>query len=464
MFNSNIYTQRRAELKKKLKNGLILFLGNGESPINYTNNAYHFRQDSTFLYYFGLDQADLAAVIDLDEDKVIIFGNDFTINDIVWMGPQPTIKHQAAKCGVKQTGTLNDLEAVLSKAVMQGRKIHFVPQYRKENIFMMLQYLGISPMRINEYASMELIKAVAEQRYIKSKEEIEEIENAISTAYEMQVSAMRFTKAGMYEREIAGFIQGLAMSLGSGVSFVPILSKHGETLHNYYYGNKLKDGDIIVNDSGSESLLHYASDITRTYPVSGKFTPLQKEIYEIVLISQLVAIDAIKPNVSFKTVHLKAASVIVDGLKALGLMKGNTKNAVDAGAHALFFPHGLGHLLGLDVHDLESFGENNFGYDEKTKRSTQFGLNYLRFARPLVPGIVLTVEPGIYFIPQLIDIWKGEKKFSEFINYDKVELYRDFGGIRIEDDVTVTTKGSRILGKPIPKAVEDVEAASSDKI
>jgi Xaa-Pro aminopeptidase len=464
MFNSNIYTQRRAVLKKNLGKGLILLLGNGESPMNYANNAYHFRQDSTFLYYFGLDRADLAAVIDLDENKEIIFGNDFTIDDIVWMGPQPTIKNSAAKCGIKQTGSLNEIKAVCTKAIKQGRKIHFVPQYRDENKFKMLQYLGISPMHINEYASIELIKQVAEQRYVKSKEEIEEIEQAISTAYEMHVSAMRFTKAGMYEREIAGFIQGLAMSLGSGISFVPILSKHGETLHNPNYGNKFKDGDIVVNDSGAETLLHYASDITRTYPVSGKFTALQKEIYEIVLISQLVAIDAIKPKVSFKTVHLKCATVMTEGLKALGLMKGNTNDSVDAGAHALFFPHGLGHLLGLDVHDLESFGENNFGYDEKTKRSTQFGLNYLRFARPLVPGIVLTVEPGIYFIPQLIDNWKSEKKFSEFINYDKVELYRDFGGIRIEDDVVVTSYGSRILGKPIPKAIEDVEAAASDKI
>jgi len=464
MFNSNIYIQRRAILKKKLGKGLILLLGNGESPMNYTNNAYHFRQDSTFLYYFGLDQADLAALIDIDENKEIIFGNDFTIDDIVWMGPQPTIKNCAAKCGIKQTGSLNEIKAACAKAIKQGRKIHFAPQYRDENKFKMLHYLGISPMHLNEYASIELIKQVAEQRYIKSKEEIEEIEQAISTAYEMHVSAMRFTKAGMYEREIAGFIQGLAMSLGSGISFVPILSKHGETLHNYYYGNKLKDGDIIVNDSGSESLNHYASDITRTYPVSGKFTSLQKEIYEIVLISQLVAIDAMKPKVSFKTVHLKCAEVITDGLKAIGLMKGDTKASIEAGAHALFFPHGLGHLLGLDVHDLESFGENNFGYDEKIKRSTQFGLYYLRFARPLVPGIVLTVEPGIYFIPQLIDNWRKEKKFTEFINYDKVELYRDFGGIRIEDDVLVTSNGSRILGKPIPKAVEDVEAAASDKI
>lgn len=464
MFNSKIYIQRRSILKKKLKNGVILLFGNSESPINYSNNAYHFRQDSTFLYYFGLDQADLAAVIDLDENKDIVFGNDFTIDDIVWMGPQPTIKNLAAKCGVKQTGSLSELKAVLTKAVKQGRKIHFVPQYRDENKFKLLQHLGISPMRINDYASLELIKAIADQRYIKSKEEIEEIEQAISTAYEMQVSAMRFTKSGMYEREIAGFIQGLAMSLGSGISFVPILSKHGETLHNYNYSNKLKDGDLIVNDSGAESLNHYASDITRTYPVSGKFTQIQKEIYEIVLISQLVAIDAIKPKVSFKTVHLKAATVMTDGLKALGLMKGNTKDSVEAGAHALFFPHGLGHLMGLDVHDLESFGENNFGYDEKTKRSTQFGLNYLRFARPLVPGIVLTVEPGLYFIPQLIDKWKSEKKFTEFINYDKVEAYRDFGGIRIEDDVHVTATGSRILGKPIPKAVEDVEAAASDKM
>ena len=464
MFEPKIYINRRRELKKQIGSGLILFLGNNEAPMNYTDNGYRFRQDSTFLYYFGLDFPDLAAIIDVDENKETIFGNDFTIDDIVWMGPQPTIKARAAKSGIKLTATLDDLYTVCSTAVKQGRKVHFIPQYRQDNILTIHKLLGVAPKRVNDYASTKLIKAIAEQRYIKSKEEIAEIEKAIGVSYEMQTSAMRFAKPGMYEREIAGFMEGLALSLGNGLAFPTIFSRHGETLHNHYHGNKLQEGDLVVNDSGAETAMHYAGDITRTFPVSGKFTPQQKAIYEIVLISQLTAISEIKPGRNYKDVHLKTATVIAEGLKALGFMKGNVKAAVEAGAHALFFPHGLGHLMGLDVHDMENFGENNIGYDEKNKRSTQFGLKYLRFSRPLVPGIVLTVEPGIYFIPQLIDKWQSEKKFTEFINYKRVNQFRSFGGIRIEDDIVVTKNGCRVLGKPIPKAVEDVEAVASDKI
>lgn len=464
MFNSKTYIQRRAELKKKIDNGLILFLGNNEAPMNYTDNAYPFRQDSTFLYYFGLDRTELAAVIDVDENKETIFGNDFSVDEIVWMGTQPTIKQRAAKCGVKFASPLSELETVCANAVKQGRRIHFIPQYRHDNIFTMHKLLGLAPKSVNDYASTTLIKAIAEQRIVKTKEEIAEIEKAIAVSYEMQTAAMRFAKPGMLERDVMGFIAGLAMSLGSGISFPIIFSRNSQTLHNHYYGNRLKDGDLVVNDSGAESSLHYASDITRTFPVSGKFSQPQKDIYEIVLRAQLTAISEIKPKILFKSVHLKTAEVIAEGLKALGLMKGNMKNAVEAGAHALFFPHGLGHLLGLDVHDMENFGENNLGYDEKLKRSSQFGLKYLRYAKPMAPGIVITVEPGIYFIPQLIDKWQSEKKFSEFINYNKVNQYRDFGGVRIEDDVVVTQNGSRVLGKPIPKAVEDVEEIVSDKI
>ena len=464
MFDKKIYIDRRRELKKQIGSGLILFLGNSEAPMNYGDNGYRFRQDSTFLYYFGLDTPDLTAIIDVDENKETVYGNDFSLDDTVWMGPQPTVKKRAAKSGIQSTANLDELFTMCGNAVKQGRKIHFIPQYRHDNILMIHKVLGLAPKRVNEYASTKLIKAVAEQRYIKSKEELDEIEKAIEISYAMQTTAMRFAKPGMYEREVAGFIEGLALSLGNGLAFPTIFSRHGETLHNHYHGNRLKDGDLVVNDSGAETVMHYAGDITRTFPVSGKFTPQQKEIYELVLISQLTAISEIKPGKNFKDVHLKTATVITEGLKSFGFMKGNIKTAVEAGAHALFFPHGLGHLMGLDVHDMENFGENNFGYDERTKRSTQFGLKYLRFARPLVPGIVLTVEPGIYFIPQLIDKWQGEKKFTEFINYKKVNQYRSFGGIRIEDDIVVTKNGCRVLGKPIPKAVEDVEAVASDKI
>ncbi len=464
MFSTKIYKQRREILKRKIKGGLILFLGNDESPMNYTDNTYKFRQDSTFLYYFGIDQPNLAAIIDIDEDKEIIFGNDLTIDEIVWMGEQKTVKQKAQKCGINRTFNLNELETTLKNAITKGRKIHFIPQYRHGNMIKLQQLIGINADRINDYASKELIYAVAEQRAVKSKEEIDEIEKAISIAYEMHVSAMMFTKQGMIEREIAGFIEGIALSMGNGISFPPIFSKHGETLHNHYYNNKLKNGDIVVCDCGAESLLHYASDITRTFPVSGKFTQMQKEIYEIVLLAQLSAIKYIKPGISYRDVHLIASNVIAEGLKALGLMKGDIKEAVKQGAHALFFPHGLGHLLGLDVHDLENFGESNFGYDKKFKRSSQFGLKSLRYAKALVPGIVITVEPGIYFIPQLIEKWKAEKKFIDFIDYQKLEAYKSFGGIRIEDNLLVTNYGCKILGKPIPKTIDDVEAISSDKV
>lgn len=464
MFNSKTYINRRNQLKKKIGRGLILILGNNEAPMNYADNTYRFRQDSTFLYYFGLSEAGLAGVIDLDENKEIIFGNDFTIDEIVWMGPQKTMKEKAAGVGIKATLPLAELRNTINNAITLGRKIHFIPQYRYDNMLFIQQLLGIDALRINSYASKELIMAIAEQRAIKSPDEISEIEKAIEVSYEMHVAAMRFSKPGMLEKEVAGFIEGLAYSLGAGISFPIIFSRHGETLHNHNHNNVLQKGDIVVNDSGVESSKHYASDITRTFPVSGKFTQSQKDIYEIVLASQLASIKSIKPGVSYKDIHLKCALVIAEGLKSLGFMKGDMKDAVNQGAHALFFPHGLGHLLGMDVHDLENFGENNFGYDSKIKRSSQFGLKSLRYGKKLVPGIVLTVEPGIYFIPELIDKWKAEKKFREFINYNKVETFRKAGGIRIEDDVLVTKSGSRVLGKPIPKTVEDVEATASDKI
>lgn len=464
MFNKKTYIQRRTLLKKQMNGGLALFLANNEAPINYADNTYHYRQDSTFSYFFGLNIPNLAAVIDFEEGKEIIFGNDFTINDIVWMGPQPTVKQLAAKCGVANTKPYDELAAFLKDAVRKGRKIHFLPQYRHDNLFAMSKLLGIDPFRIDEYVSVNLMKAIIALRSVKSKEEIEEIEKAIAISYEMHTAAMRFTKAGMVEQEISGFVEGIALSMGSGTSFPIIFTKNGQTLHNHYHGNILGEGDLVIHDSGAETDELYASDITRTFPVSGRFTQRQKDIYEIVLKANLEAIKMTKPGITNKMVHLKAATVIAQGLKDLGLMKGNVNEAVKNGAHALFFPHGLGHLLGMDVHDMENFGEHYTGYDEKNIRSTQFGLKSLRYGKALVPGNVMTIEPGLYFIPQLIDMWKAEKKFADFINYDKVMKYKDFGGIRIEDDVLVTKTGSKVLGVPIPKTVEEVEEVASDKI
>jgi Xaa-Pro aminopeptidase len=461
MFKSEIYVKRRKKLHKEFKSGILLFLGNDESPMNYPGNPYHFRQDSTFMYYWGLDEPGLAALIDLDEGNEFLYGYDFTVDDIVWMGPQPSLKERAAKVGIKKTFPQEKLMDYLGDALKKNRKIHYLPQYRPENIINIEKLLGIHPRLVNDYSSEKLIKAVVAQRSIKSSEEIKEIEFALDIAYDMHVYAMKNTKPGIYEREIAGAMEGIALSRGKGVSFPIIYSIHGETLHNHFHGNLMKKGDIAVNDCGAESLEYYASDITRTIPVSGKFTDRQKEIYQIVLDAQLKAIRAMKPGTKFKKAHMTAVTTIANGLKELKLMKGNIDEAVKAGAHALFMPHGLGHMMGLDVHDMENLGEDYVGYDEKTKRSDQFGLAYLRMAKALEPGHVLTVEPGIYFIPELIDQWKGEKKHSQFINYENVEKYRAFGGVRIEDDVLVTDKGQKILGKPIPKTIEEVEQMAS---
>lgn len=458
MFSANTYVERRSILKSKIKSGILLIPGNEEAPMNYPANSYTYRQDSTLLYYFGLDRDGLFAVIDVDNDKDLIFGYDYTIDDIVWMGPQPKIAESAHKVGVSETYPLEKLDEFIKEAKSRGRVIHYLPQYRFQNMIRLEKLLGIKSYEINNHRSEAFTIAVIEQRSVKSKEELNEINYALDISYEMYTTAMKLAQPGKSEREIYGIVNGIANSMGRGVSFPVICSVHGETLHNHHYDNTLSDGDLLLIDSGAESLLHYASDITRTFPVNGKFTNKQKEIYNIVLSSQLKAIETVKPGIRFREVHLKAAEVIADGLRNLGLMKGDPKEAISKGAHALFFPHGLGHAMGLDVHDLEALGENLVGYDKDSKRSDQFGLAYLRFAKDLQPGYVLTIEPGIYFIPELIDMWKAENKFTDFINYDKVEVYKDFGGIRIEDDIVVTESGCEVLGnKSIPKTIDDVE-------
>lgn len=462
MFDKQIYTNRRTELKKKFRSGILLFLGNDEASMNYSANTYRFRQDSNFLYYFGHDISNMAGVIDLDEDKEILFGHEFSIEDVVWMGPQPKLQDLAEKVGVINSESISKLKKYLRNAVKNGRKIHFLPLYRGDQNLKLADLLGEDPLKVGKKTSKKLIESVVMQRSIKSAEEISEIEFAVEIAYHMHTTAMRMSKPGIVERDIAGTIEGIASSLGSGLSFPAIVSKNGQTLHNHYHGNTLSEGDLLLCDSGAESLLHYASDITRTTPVGGKFTQKQKDIYEIVLTSQKNAINMTKPGVKHKDVHLTAAKIIAAGLNSLGIMKGNIDDAVKAGAHALFFPHGLGHMMGLDVHDMESLGEQYVGYDAKTKRSDQFGLAYLRLAKELQPGFVFTCEPGIYFIPELIDQWKAKKKHTKFINYDKVDEYRDFGGIRIEDDLLVTEDGYKVLGRPIPKESDDVEAIAGN--
>jgi Xaa-Pro aminopeptidase len=460
MFSKDTYMNKRQRLKKKVKSGVILILGNEESSMNYADNTYHFRQDSSFLYLFGLDYPGLAGVIDIDEDKDFIFGNDLTIEDIIWMGMQPSIKERSLRVGVENTGSLSDLKAFLKQAKQKNRKIHFLPPYRPENKIKLLELLDISPLDIAGAESTELIKAVVDQRSFKSEEEIVEIEKAVNVSADMHIAAMKMAKPGMYEAEIAGMIEGMAISSGGRLSFPAILTIHGETLHNHYHGNILEEGQMVLNDSGAETAKRYAGDISRTFPVGKKFTARQKEIYSIALKAHENAISSLKPGVPFKDIHLMACKTIAEGLKEMGFMKGDMDEAVAQGAHALFFQCGTGHMMGLDVHDMEDLGEVYVGYDGKPK-STQFGLKSLRLARELKPGFVVTVEPGIYFIPQLIDRWKAGKKFIDFINYDKVEEYKDFGGLRNEDDIVITEDGYRVLGKPIPKTIEDVESMRS---
>jgi Xaa-Pro aminopeptidase len=461
MFRSEVYAKRREELQKKVKNGIALFIGNMEAPMNYRDNTYHFRQDSDFLYFFGLEIPGMTGVIDFDSGKEWIYGNDCDMDDIIWMGPQPLVKDLALKCGVSNTASLAKLEETVKEAIAKKRKVHFLPPYRGENKMLLGSLLKENPCTMKTLASPALIKAVVSLRSIKEKVEIEEIEKAIEIAYEMHVAAMKMCKKGVREQDIFGTMEGLALMKGAGPAFPIILSINGQTLHNHAHGNILEKGKMMVADAGAETKLRYASDITRTTPVGGKFSQLQKDIYEIVLKANTESIASAGPGLSNLELHLRACRIIASGMKDLGVMKGDVDEAVAAGAHALFMPHGLGHLLGLDVHDMEGLGENYVGYNDEVKRSSQFGLAFLRFALPFSPGHVFTIEPGCYFIPELIAQWKAEKKFTEFINYGKIDNYMSIGGIRIEDNVVITEKGHKLLGKPIPKTVKDVEAVCS---
>jgi Xaa-Pro dipeptidase len=458
MFKPEVYTKRREELHKKMKTGLALFIGSVEAPLNYPDNTYHFRQDSDFLYYFGIDLPGFAGLMDFDSGKDTIFGNDYDMGDIIWMGPQPKVKELALKCGVLDTAPLSKLEEIIKVALSKKRKVHFLPPYRGETKMALGSILKENPCQMKTLASVDLIKAVVSMRSIKEKIEIEEIEKAVDIAYEMHVTAMKMCREGVREQDIFGTMEGIALSKGAGTSFPIILSINGQTLHNHAHGNILKKGRMLVSDAGAETNLHYASDITRTTPVGGKFNQQQKDIYEIVLKANTEAIKATKPGMSNRDLHFMACKIIATEMKSLGLMKGDVDEAVAAGAHTLFMPHGLGHLMGLDVHDMEALGENFVGYNDEVKRSDQFGTAFLRFALPYKPGHVFTVEPGCYFIPELISSWKAEGKFKDFINYSKVESYLPIGGIRLEDDVLITEKGHKVLGKQIPKTVKEVES------
>lgn len=458
MFEANVYKKRRKELRERVWEGLVLILGNGEAPANYPDNTYRFRQDSSFLYFFGLNMPGFAGVLDVDNDKDYLFGNDVDMDDIIWMGPQPKVKELGAAVGISNTRPFARLADMLREAIAQGRKIHFLPPYRYRNMQLLEDLLGIHHSLLKTYASLELIEAVVALRSVKEQCEIDEITKACNIGYEMHTTAMRNCRSGVKEQYIAGLIEGIANSYGSMVSFPVILSQNGETLHNHDHSQILQKGRMMLTDAGAENNMNYCSDFTRTVPVDGKFSTRQKDVYNIVVNSNQRALELSRPGVTYLSVHLEVCKVLAQGLKDLGLMKGDVDAAVAAGAHALFMPHGLGHMMGLDVHDMEDLGQIYVGYDEVTRPVKQFGTSSLRMGRTLQPGFVITDEPGCYFIPALIDQWKGKGLHKDFLNYDKIETYKDFGGIRLEDDVLITEDGCRVLGdRRTPITVEEIE-------
>jgi len=457
MFSTQTYVERRKTLAQSLSSGIILLMGNEEMPMNYTDNTYHFRQDSTFLYFFGIDQPSLAGVIDADTGESMLFGDEASIDMIVWAGKLPTLASRCELAGVNDLHASKDLEKVVSAALSKKREIHFLPPYRADNKQKLSELLKTPINQIDSQVSLPLVKAVVAQREIKSEVEIEEIDRAVNISADMHLAAMKACKPGMKESEIAAKAAEIALAANGNTSFPIIATINGQTLHNHYHGNTIKSGDLFLMDAGAETEMHYAGDLSSTFPVDPVFTSRQKEIYQLCLDAHQSAVSMLRPGTPFLDVHFAACRIIFDGLKAFGLTRGNTDDALKQGAHALFFPCGTGHMMGLDVHDMEDLGEQWVGYDGEPK-STQFGLKSLRLAKPLRPGHVVTIEPGIYFIPELIDQWKSENKHEAFLNYGEIEKYKDFSGLRNEEDYVLTEDGARRLGKALPLTIEGVEA------
>ena len=459
MFSKEIYVSRRNTLREKIGSGLILLFGNNDSPNNYPGNTYRFRQDSCFLYFFGQRREGLVGAIDVDNNKEYLFGDDIDIDDIIWFGYVPSVKELATEVGVADSAPMSQLKVLVDKAKAQGQEIHFVPQCRHDLMIQLSDLMGFHPLQTKEKASVKLIKAIVEMRAVKKPEEIVELKKAADIGYLMHTTAMRECRPGVSEKYVAGIIEGIAMSYGDRYSFQSILSMHGEIQHGYPSHTPMEAGRLMLCDAGAESKENYCSDNTRVTPISGKFTQKQREIYQAVEAAHDWVIANARPDVKWLDMHLGACRVLTDHLKQIGLMKGDTEEAVRQGAHALFMPHGLGHHMGLDVHDMEGLGQNYVGFDDEVQPSTQFGLNCLRCGRRLQPGFIMTDEPGCYFIPHLIDLWRSQGLHKDFINYDLVEQYKDFGGVRLEDDILITHDGCEIVGdKVIPYHLDEVEA------
>lgn len=450
-FPKATYTERRQRLQQAMGSGLLLFLGNGTASMNYASNNYPFRQDSTFLYLFGLDYEDLAAVIDIDQDKTIIFGDELTIDDIIWSGVQPTIAEKAAAVGVTETRPMTELASYIAQAKDKQQPIHFIPPYRGHTILWFQELLGKKAK-----PSLQLIYELADMRNHKSAEELDQIAQSVNITVDMHERAVRMIQPGMHEKDIAAAVAEMALRAGYGLSFPTIATNHGETLHNHGYIHELKEGDLLLLDAGAENRAHYAGDCTTTMPVGRDYTQRQKEVYEILFDTYAKATQMLRPGISYRECHVHAWANIAAGLKGLGLMKGDPMEAAEAGAVAMFMPHGLGHMMGLDVHDMENYGEVYVGYPRGAEKDKRFGFASLRLGRELEPGFVFTVEPGIYFIPELIDQWRAAGKFTDFICYDKLEAYKDFGGIRNEEDWTITENGARRIGRKKAGSVDEI--------
>lgn len=457
MFSKETYCERRQKLMQTVGEGVILFLGNSESPRNFLDNIYPFRQDSSFLYFTGLSSPDLALIIDTESGDEILFGDDATIDQIVWMGRQQTIGEMGRSCGLDRAMSLGGLYTYLETIRQKGREVHFLPPYRTDTQLFFSELLEIPPHVLVDGKSDKLIRAIVQQRIYKSDEEISEIEKAVNSSVDMHCTAIQMARPGMKEQELVAAVTKEALSSVGNLSFPVIATINGQTLHNHDYSNTLKEGELLLLDAGAETSMGYAGDLSSTFPVSCAFTQVQKEVYEICLASHEAAIDMLKPGISFKDVYFQAARVIFDGMKSMGLAKGNTEDALLAGAHAMFFPCGLGHMMGLDVHDMESLGEHWVGWNGE-QRPDQFGIKSLRLGRILEPGFVLTIEPGIYFIPELIDLWKQQGIHTGFLNYERLEEFKTFGGIRNEEDFLITPDGKRLLGKKKPKTVKEIES------
>lgn len=458
MFDASIYAARRDALAARLGGGLVVLPGSDLAPMNYAHNAYPFVQDGAFRYFFGVDRPGVVGILDVDAGEPTLFGDEATLDDVIWIGETQSLADEAAEAAVRRVRPSADLAEVLRSAGRRGRRIHLLPQYRTDTLLKLAAALGVQPDAVRDGVSADLIAAIVAIREIKGPEEIAEMEAVLGLTREMHHAAMRETRPGRYEREIVGVIEGLARAADTQLAYGTIFTGRGEILHNLRHDRLIQDGDLIVNDSGAVSRGGYASDITRTLPASGRFTPLQRRLYEIVLAAQLAAIEAARPGTTFADLHRLAARTLVEGLAEFGVFRGDPAEAVESGAYAICFQCGLGHQIGLDVHDMEALGEDNVGYDTEVGRSALFGFRNLRLGKRLKTGMTVTVEPGLYFIPQLIDLWRGERRFEGQIDYAKLEAFRTFGGIRIEDDILIEADGARVLGPPIAKSVDEVEA------